>query len=261
MSPSEPSVTWLTAFLDHPADGPHEEAVAFWRAVTGAGLSARRGPTGAFATLVPADGDPYLRVQRLDADPASAGCPDPRVHLDLHVADPGVATESAVRLGATVLARPGGPGGHVVLASPAGVVWCLVPDRDQRGAVVPTPPVSAAGRAQVDQVAVDVGPAAFDAELAFWQAVTGAERTPTSSPEFARLQLPGTALHLLLHRLDEDRSAGLHVDLSCDDRAAEVARHVRLGAEVVAQQRSWTVLRDPAGLVYCVTDRPVRERP
>ena len=73
---------WLTLFLDFPAEA-FDAGVAFWREVTGSELSPFRGPAGEFATLLPPDGDAYLRVQRT-AD-GSGGC-----HLDLHVdrADP-----------------------------------------------------------------------------------------------------------------------------------------------------------------------------
>jgi hypothetical protein len=57
---------WLTAFLDLPA-ASHDEAVAFWCAVTGSGLSPIRGATGEFATLLPGDGDRDAEVERLRA--------------------------------------------------------------------------------------------------------------------------------------------------------------------------------------------------
>ena len=46
--------------------------------------------------------------------------------------------------------------------------------------------------------------------------------------------------------------ARFHVDLETDDVEAEVARLARLGAEKVSDGRTWTVLRDPAGLLVCV---------
>jgi Glyoxalase-like domain len=57
-------VRWLTVFLDFPADS-FGAGVAFWREVTGSGLSPLRGAAGEFATLLPTDGDAYLRVQRI----------------------------------------------------------------------------------------------------------------------------------------------------------------------------------------------------
>ena len=55
-----------------------DAGTAFWRQVTGYGLSPFRGPDGEFATLLPPAGDAYLRVQRILDGPG--GC-----HLDLHV--------------------------------------------------------------------------------------------------------------------------------------------------------------------------------
>lgn len=47
----------------------------------------------------------------------------------------------------------------------------------------------------------------------------------------------------------------MHLDLGTPDRPAEVARHVALGGRVLDVEEFWTVLADPAGLRYCVTDR------
>jgi catechol 2,3-dioxygenase-like lactoylglutathione lyase family enzyme len=52
----------------------------------------------------------------------------------------------------------------------------------------------------------------------------------------------------------------IHLDLNADDRRAEVARLVRLGATVVETNRLvigdlteiWTVMRDPEGNGFCV---------
>lgn len=55
---------WVSAFLDF-APGHFDRGVAFWRAVTGYDVSARRGDDGEFATLESPDGDDHLRVQRL----------------------------------------------------------------------------------------------------------------------------------------------------------------------------------------------------
>src|SRR6266508_2409213 len=74
------AVRWVTAFLDLPSQlaGP---ATEFWLAVTGYSLSPRRGKRQEFATLVPAAGDAFLRMQTVWDGPG--GC-----HLDLHVDDP-----------------------------------------------------------------------------------------------------------------------------------------------------------------------------
>jgi Glyoxalase-like domain len=46
-----------------------------------------------------------------------------------------------------------------------------------------------------------------------------------------------------------------HLDAACSARDREVVRHASLGARVVAEHDAWTVMADPAGLSYCLTDR------
>ena len=229
-------VRWVTGFLDTPS----RVAEPFWQAVTGSRLSARRGPGGEFATLVPAGGDAYLRVQVVGDGPA-------RAHLDLHVGDVAAQAGRAVGLGAAVVLDDGE---LVVLRSPAGLLFCLVPWQGE--ALRP-----AGGRSLVDQMCLDVPVGGFDAEADFWAALTGWPRRAGSLPEFDFLVRPdGMPLRLLLQRVG-GTAAGMHPDLACTDRAAEVAWHRELGAEVVGGYERWTTLRDPAGRAYCITDRPL----
>jgi predicted enzyme related to lactoylglutathione lyase len=55
----------------------------------------------------------------------------------------------------------------------------------------------------------------------------------------------------------------VHLDLEASDRAAEVARLVKLGATKVREHTysgyAWTVLEDPEGNVFCVSGPPVPE--
>ena len=124
------SFRWLTVFLDFPADA-FDPGVDFWRAVTGSELSAARGTAGEFATLLPPDGDAYLRVQRLAA--GDGGC-----HLDLHVdtaAEPlAKAARRARALGARMLAPADG---LIIAESPGGFTFCLVEWHGEH--VVPSP--------------------------------------------------------------------------------------------------------------------------
>ncbi|MEZ5095788.1 MAG: VOC family protein [Nocardioides sp.] len=235
---------WLSAFLDLEA-ARFDRAVAFWRAVTGFGLSDARGEHGEFATLVPADGDDYLRVQRL-------GSGRSRIHLDLHVTDPRAAADRAVGLGATELADRG----YVVLRSPGGLVLCFV---GHGGAVRPSPAVWPEGhRSMVYQVSIDVPRAAYDVESAFWcQVLGGRPEVLVRRPEFSWVRGPRQlALDVLLQRTDDEAGeVAAHLDLGTTDRAAEVARQVGLGAELLGHEEFWATLRDPAGLRYCITDR------
>ena len=217
--------SWLTAFLDLPAD-EYDAAVAFWRKVTGCALSSSRGEHAEFATLLPPAGDAYLRVQRL-------GSGRPGVHLDLHA--PGHTFD--------------------VRRSPGGMPYCLVPGEESRR---PEPARHDDGnRSFVDQVCIDIPPAVWDEECAFWAELTGWELFQGGRPEFRRLRKPaGQPLNVLLQRLDDgDGPVRAHLDLAADDRAAETTRHEQLGARVVAVREGWTVMRPPAGPVYCITGR------
>ena len=44
-----------------------------------------------------------------------------------------------------------------------------------------------------------------------------------------------------------------HIDLGADDLEAEAGRLVGLGAERLGPGRGWIVLRDPVGMIFCVT--------
>ena len=234
---------WLTVFIDL-APEEHDRGERFWREVTGYSLSPRRGDHGEFVTLVPPTGDPHLKVQRLAEGPSG-------VHLDLHVTDLQQAVDHALTLGATLVAKPG----HAVLASPAGFTFCLVGEECRLQA----PPTlwPDGHRSMVDQVAVDIPPAAWEEECAFWAALTGWDVTSTSTPEFRRLNTPSTLpVRVLLQRLDEGQEPATgHLDLAASDRNAEVERHLRLGAAVEHPGRGWVVMGPPAGPAYCITDR------
>jgi hypothetical protein len=245
-------IRWITAFIDRPAAG-FDEAAAFWLAVAGSTLSPRRGPDGAFATLLPADGDAFLRVQRIGEGRGGT-------HLDLHVEDVAGLAARAVEAGATVLDEDDA-GGLVVLRSPAGLPWCAVAHHGEAHVPPPVPVPTDDGPAaahRVDQVCIDIPPAAFDAECRFWGAVTGWEVRDTRRAEFRRVEVPDAMpLRLLLQRLDDDAPAArAHLDVASSDRPAVVAHHVALGAEVLAALPWWTTLRDPAGVAYCVTTTP-----
>ncbi len=162
----------------------------------------------------------------------------------------------ALALGAQV--RADGGDGVVVLASPGGFVFCLV--RHGGEARRPTPLRWPGGqRSLVDQLCIDVPPAAFESEQRFWAALTGRELYSSSQRAYSVLaRPPEQPIRLLLQRLDEaepGQPVTAHLDLSCDDADAEADRHVALGARVVRQMPYWVTLEDPTGRHYCVTRR------
>jgi hypothetical protein len=243
------TVLWLTAFVDRPA-ADVQVAVRFWSWVTETTLSPTRGERRQFATFLPTapdDGDAFLRMQTLLAGNDGG-------HLDVHLADVEAESARATALGALAVPRDG----YVTLTSPAGLRWCLVPGQPnlRRPAAVTRP---GGWTSLVDQLCIDVPPVYWDAECAFWQALTGWELRQGSRPEFAHLVRPADIpLRLLLQRLDDPPSTDLascHLDLACSNVAAEVALHETWAARVLARHPNWTTLADPTGTPYCVTRR------
>jgi hypothetical protein len=246
------SLRWLTIFLDFPA-GSFDAGVAFWREVTGYGLSAARGTDGEFATLLPPAGDAYLRVQRTRGGAGG-------YHLDLHVDTAAESLDAAAAraeaAGATIGRRENG---LVIADSPGGFTFCLV--RWHGEGTVPPPLPGADGSGGVsrpDTLCLDVPPDEFDREVAFWAAFTGLAAHPAPVPGYAYLtHRADWAIRLLLQRRESaapgDRTRG-HVDFGCTDAGAR-DRHVALGARVTGAEQYWTVLRDPAGLAYCLVNR------
>lgn len=242
-------ITWTTAMFDLP--GPVLDATLdFWLGLTGSALSAWRGEDLEYATLLPPDGDPYLRVQRTVAAA-------PRLHLDLHIAaDPGyrAVADSARSLAATVLHEAPH---HVVLASPGGYVFCLVRDHGEQ--LRPAPLLTLAGATRVDQLTLDVPAQAFEAEVSFWSELTGWAAHRGSREEFVVLERqPGMPLRLMLQRIADPTRSTLssHLDLAVGPkRSAVTAQHLTDGARLTFTGQRWNALTDPAGSPYCLTDR------
>jgi len=109
------------------------------------------------------------------------------------------------------------------------------------------------------QICIDSPADLHDQEVDFWRQTTGWRWRPGDRDEFAGKLYPltGSSAQILLQRLGADDPAGAvraHIDLGTDDVEAEAARLVGLGAERLGPGRGrWIVLRDPVGMVFCVT--------
>ncbi|MEU5658696.1 VOC family protein [Streptomyces sp. NPDC047737] len=236
-------IRWTYAFVDRPAPAAGR-ATAFWGAVTGTLPSAPWGERGEFTTLSPDGADACLVTQAVGG-PGGA-------HPDFAVEDMAVFSARARQLGAVAVSTSPE---LAVLRSPGGQAFCVVPWRGQRTRPpVLTHPEGMTSR--LDQLCLDVAPAAFDAEVAFWTELTGWDSRPGDHREFHVLRPPaGVPVRLLVQRLDEPRAASAHPDLACSDLAAGRILHERHGAQFVGDGDGWTVMRDPAGGVYCLTGR------
>ena len=109
---------------------------------------------------------------------------------------------------------------------------------------------------RVERVVVDVTAEDHDAELAFWLGAVGGESGRSQRhPEYHWSTLPHQEMAMLVQRLGAGDSR-VHLDIHTDDLEAEVARLERLGAARVRRHDRWWVLRDPAGLLFCVVEEP-----
>ena len=91
-----------------------------------------------------------------------------------------------------------------------------------------------------------------DAATEFWRVALMADlRRGHTYPEYHVLEHPAATGEVMIQRLGEGPSR-LHLDIETDDPPAEIARLRTAGATIVAQHDEWTVLRDPAGLLFCV---------
>ena len=238
------TVRWMSMFVDSPPSRTRPTCRTA-PAVTHTRIGPAVGDDDEFLPLSPVHGDPCLWLQR-----TRGGAPT--CHPDLYVADVDEAAQHARDLGARTLLEKDG---LVVCTSPGGLPFCLVRHRGQH--VRPDPVGPDGARSVVDQVCLDIPPGVHDRECGFWAELTGWERYDDHEDEFERLRRPpGLPYAVLLQRLDDEQpTVGAHLDLAADDRDAEVARHVAVGAELVRRTDGWTVLRDPAGMAYCVTGR------
>ncbi|WP_306337607.1 VOC family protein [Streptomyces sp. KL118A] len=237
-------IRWTYAFIDRPRDR-FPQACAFWTAVTGSRLSEPRGADGEFVTLLPHGGaDPCVKAQAV-AGPGGA-------HLDLAVDDVAGTAGEARALGAEAVFAEDG---LEVLRSPGGVPFCVVPWSGEKSRPAPvTAPDGAVSR--LDQLCLDVPPDSYDQEVTFWSQLTGWDSTAGARPEFHRVTPPADLpVRLLLQRLAAPGPAGAHLDLACSDPDAVRARHESHGAVFVSRGATWLVMRDPAGVPYCLTGR------
>lgn len=240
------TIEWVTGFFDFPAS-VFETGRDFWLDVTGYELSPPRGPQADFATLVPGEGDPYLRVQRIYDGPA-------RCHLDFHAPDWAELAARAEELGAR---RKFTEAGLAVFVSPGGLPFC-VSGEDGGRARPPAAMWPGGSVSLVDQFCLDMPADLYEAECRFWADLTGWELWDNPEAEFWHLTRPaGMPLRLLLQCTGDPPGTTVraHPDLACSGVDAEVARHEQLGATWSHDGDGWITMRDPAGAEYCVTER------
>jgi Glyoxalase-like domain len=105
---------------------------------------------------------------------------------------------------------------------------------------------------RVARIVIDSPTETHDAEVAFWREAAGVPLQRFERfPAFHGAPPRPDGVGLLTQQLQAG-PARIHLDIHTSDRAAEVARLRELGGSVVNEGEFWTIMRDPAGLVFCV---------
>ena len=103
---------------------------------------------------------------------------------------------------------------------------------------------------------IDVPSAVLDETISFWSGALGATASQTKMPQYHILDDAAPPNRVVVQD-SGDGEARIHFDIHTDDLDAEVARLELLGATVVDLQwvdhpGSWIIMRDPAGMEFCV---------
>jgi hypothetical protein len=233
---------WVHAVIDVPA-AELAGAAAFWTRATGWALGEPWPGHPELRSLEPPDGSSYLHLQEIDGPR--------RVHLDVESEDPSATVARALAMGAEHLFSQDR---WQTLRSPGGLPFCVLRAAERR---LPAPVTWPDGhRARMVQVCIDSPPARHDREVAFWRELLAGRWVDSQAPEFAGKwhDDAGSPLQLLFQRLDDgDGPVAAHLDHGTDHVPLEVARLRALGADDVRPGPGWHVLRDPVGMVFCVT--------
>jgi hypothetical protein len=101
-------------------------------------------------------------------------------------------------------------------------------------------------------VVIDAPRAEYDRAVAFWAAAIGREPFVNETyPHYSQFADATPGCYLLVQATGDDNSR-VHLDFVTEDRDADVARAVGLGATEIDRDHPWAVLRDPAGLPFCL---------
>ena len=108
-------------------------------------------------------------------------------------------------------------------------------------------------RSRLTSALFDVPDEVFAAETAFWSGALGrGAEGDGNDDDYACLKGLTSGLAVMVQRIGTGARARVHLDIETDDVEAEVQRLERLGAVRVEAIESWWVMRDPAGLLFCV---------
>jgi predicted enzyme related to lactoylglutathione lyase len=109
-------------------------------------------------------------------------------------------------------------------------------------------------RSRLTAALVDVPRADYARTVEFWSAALDRAGVPEDGdPNYTLYGEATPGMEFMIQAVG-DETPRIHLDIETDDIAAEVARLTALGASVVEPIEGWVVMRDPAGIVFCVVD-------
>ena len=114
-------------------------------------------------------------------------------------------------------------------------------------------------RSRLTAVLIDVPSADHDTETAFWSQALGHEgKRLHNHPEYSFLGQVTPGIEFMVQATGEP-TPRVHIDIESDDIDAEVERLKNLGAVEVERVHSWVIMRDPAGIAFCVVKVQVQD--
>jgi hypothetical protein len=107
-------------------------------------------------------------------------------------------------------------------------------------------------RSRLTAIGIDVPPELHELAAQFWAGVVGGAVERRDDPNDPNMTVGRPrGLELFVQRVGDDQPR-VHVDIETDDVEAEVVRLEALGAVRVQRVKTWWVMRDPAGVAFCV---------
>jgi catechol 2,3-dioxygenase-like lactoylglutathione lyase family enzyme len=107
-------------------------------------------------------------------------------------------------------------------------------------------------RSRIGVVLIDQPEDVHDRSRDFWGGVLGVTPEVEADNEYSHLGRLGGSVLLEIQRTGAGTPARIHLDIETDDVPAEVARVTALGASVAEERDGYTIMRDPAGGLFCV---------
>ncbi|HVW82156.1 MAG TPA: VOC family protein [Mycobacteriales bacterium] len=107
-------------------------------------------------------------------------------------------------------------------------------------------------RSRLYSAYVDVPRPRYDATVSFYGELLGKPAvTDPDDPDYTSYGDAETGIQLYVQSVGND-APRVHLDFETDDVEAEVARLTALGATEVERIKTWVVMQDPVGTVFCV---------